>query len=481
MVIKSLEEIKVSVKQTEEKVDKLQHVNLPHISTSFAELGYNALKTLKDANLLTKFDPTGSTLPAIMTKDDMRAMQLLNNEYESNCYVQCKLITVFGEIELSVVNSERVDWLPTLSGVKNFNRKPDMIICNPCFYEATAPPSDNDGILAVKHQLLGDGALLYGIKAGRPELFLNDISILEGKYDAYGNDDVGQVKTYAGLQARELGNPAFHRIALFDRKKFVLFLSRGGEFVRATECDWDAPGSKELMQEFFNAPSTLVKALKASCAGLSVTPCVPEVNSPCILGAGGSGVVFRVTCKPADPAADATGRLGSTRSETAALQTKALKVVVDKDPYELLREWETAKRAGLISDRVVAVGEFFNGDDFGAYLMDEVGTTVDTSLIENKRGLFAALLDLHINRVVHGDARIQNAISAADGSIKWIDFASALVSTEVPVPVAKDFRLLYESLHSFAQTPSAAQVTAYEQCVEAQEISDEAWAALGVL
>ena len=287
--------------------------------------------------------------------------------------------------------------------------------------------------------------------------------------------DWGQVKTYAGLQARLRTNSAFHRIALFDRVKFNLFLSKGGEFISATECGWNTPGSKKLMQDFFDVPSPLVKALQASCEAMSVIPCTPQVNSPCLLGAGGSGVVFRVT----PTVADLIGTRGSTRSETVALRSKALKVVVG-DTNTLLRlqqEYALTISARTLSDRVVKVGGIIIGDGFGAYLMDEVGSAVETSSVEQKQALFAGLHGLHIRGVIHGDARVQNAISLSDG-IMWIDFTYGLIS-DGSVMIANDFCTLFGSV--FAQKPSDAQVEAYEQCVSAKEIKSEAWAALGVL
>jgi hypothetical protein len=406
-------------------------------------------------------------------------MASLADEYESNCYVQCKLMPILEDIGLVVVNSERpgCEWFQTLSGPAKCDKRPDLIICNPCFYEARTPKDVEAGVVAVQNKLLGgDKTLLYGIKAGHSLEFLDDICIVEGKKDSLKIADWGQAKMYAGLQARLITNPVFHRIALFDREKFVLFLSKGGDFVSATECGWTTRGSKQLLQDFFDVPSPLVMALKASCEAFSVTPCAPQVNLPCILGAGGSGVVFRVI--PNVP--DLNAALGSTRSETAGLRSKALKVVVgDVDAVLCLhREWETAKNAKLRTDRVVTVGAIFCGDGFGAYVMDEVGTAVEATSAEQKQALFTALHDLHIHGVVHGDARVQNAILVSDG-IMWIDFARAFITLELSMLVTNDFSGLYESV--FDQKPSATQVEAYRQCVNAKQIVAIDWVTLGVL
>ena len=421
-------------------------------------------------------------LHSIMSDQEVQMLASLKVEYESNCFVQCKLISVFEEIGLCVVNSERpgFEWLETFSAADKCTKRPDFIICNPAFYEQRAEPDNiSTGVLAVQHMLLDqDQTLLYGVKAGHPLRFLDDICIIEGKVDKLQDADVGQMKTYAGLQARLVTNTAFHRLALFNQQTFILFLSRGGEFVSATECKWNTPGSKQLIQNFFDVPSPLVKALKASCEALSVTPCTPRVNWPCILGAGGSGVVFRVS----PIVTELTGKCGSTRSETAVMGTRALKVVVGGCPAltHFHREWQSAKIAKTLSTRVITVGNIFVGVGFGAYLMDEVGTAVPTTSLDQKQTLFSALHDLHIRGIVHGDARIQNAILLPDG-IKWVDFATAAsissdVRSDVSLLIANDFELLFKSV--FGQMPSAAQIEAYMRCVDHKKIT---WESLDLL
>ena len=196
------------------------------------------------------------------------------------------------------------------------------------------------------------------------------------------------MKTYAASQARLIIDSAFHRIALFDRESFYLFLSKGGDFVSATKCSWITPGSRKLLQNFFDAPSPLVKALKACCEALSVTPCPSQVNMPCILGAGEYGVVFRVTRNDANP----TTRGGRTPSETAEQECMALKVVVGNSNVttRLIREWELARDARRLSTRVVTVGEINIGAGFCAYLMTEVGTPVETSTVEQRQALLSS-------------------------------------------------------------------------------------------
>ena len=100
------------------------------------------------------------------------------------CYVQCKLIPIFEEIGLLVINSERpgFEWLRTFPEVDKLEGRPDMIICNPCFYEARAQPNIGENLLQIQEELLvNGGTLLYDIKAGHPLLFFDDIHILESR------------------------------------------------------------------------------------------------------------------------------------------------------------------------------------------------------------------------------------------------------------------------------------------------------------
>mmetsp|Transcript_17442 Transcript_17442/g.23918 ORF Transcript_17442/g.23918 Transcript_17442/m.23918 type:complete len:307 (+) Transcript_17442:312-1232(+) len=277
--------MKQELKASQEELAKQNQ--LPNVTMSFEEIGNSALKALKNAKMYTIFtDQIGK--PALLTNEDVKAMDVLENEYESNCYIQCKLMSIFEEIGLCIVNSERpgFEWLQPLSENNHFDKQPDFIICNPSFYEVRVKPTVENGVLNVEQLLLGEKKekLPYGVKVGRPSFFLDDIFVGEGKEKPWTNKDVGQVKTYASLLAAN-NSSAFHRMILFDRKKFLLISSLYGIFASAVECNWTTLGSKELLN-FFHVSSPLVKA---------VSPCIPEINQPCILGAGTTGVVIRVT------------------------------------------------------------------------------------------------------------------------------------------------------------------------------------------
>ena len=128
-----------------------------------------------------------------------------------------------------MINSERpgFEWLQTFFVDDKLELGPDLIICDPCFYEARAQPNTGENLIEIQDELLGNGkTLLYGIKAGHPQLHLSDIHILVGKKNAVNDSNIGQAMTYAAYQARLVSNPAFHRMALFDREKFYLLFKR---------------------------------------------------------------------------------------------------------------------------------------------------------------------------------------------------------------------------------------------------------------
>mmetsp|Transcript_17443 Transcript_17443/g.23920 ORF Transcript_17443/g.23920 Transcript_17443/m.23920 type:complete len:465 (+) Transcript_17443:312-1706(+) len=452
--------MKQELKASQEELAKQNQ--LPNVTMSFEEIGNSALKALKNAKMYTTFtDQIGQT--ALLTIDDVNAMGGLENEYESNCYLQCKLMPVFREIGLCVVNSERpgFEWLLPLSGNNHFDKRPDFVICNPCFYDVYAKPSVENGVLDVEQRLLGESKekLLYGVKAGHPSLFLDEICVGEGRDKPWTDKDVGQVKTYASLLAANKSS-AFHRIILFDREKFLLISSLHGTFASAVECNWTTLGSKELLQNFFNVPSPLVIALTACCQALAVSPCIPEINQPCILGVGATGVVFRVT-----PDVNS-----STHDMNKPIQWMALKVVVGDDEYRLRGEWELMNAAGKNTERVVKMGAITYTDipGFGAYLMEEVGKPVETATSEQRKALFVALHGLHLSGVTHGDARVPNAISVPSG-IKWIDIPAVYFYQQLSVKIENDFRSLFRSVYK-PRIPSEAAVQAYVRIVQEKKM-----------
>ena len=392
--------------------------------------------------------------PSIMTEEDIGYMSSLKNEAESNCFVQCKMSSILFELELRIVNSETLPWLSVGNeGSRKNDLKPDFFVCNPCLYDAR---EGRDDLKKVQERSLnGEIRLLYGTKVGRPQLFLDDIVVVEGKPGNLDHDAVGQVQTYAAymndLYKRSTGLYLEGRLALFNRKKFILFTSSNGVLDSAKECEWTTPGSVQYMTEFFAHQSDLNKALKECCSKLEVSLCTPLPNEPCFLGAGGNGFVFRV--------------------KSSDNSVKAMKLVLGKDKLTpLAKEVNDVKEAKKrLPSHVITVGKAFIGEEFGAYLMEEVGEPLHHSKTD-QINLFSSLYDLHINNIVHGDARMQNVIFVSD-RIVWIDFACLLVmadidSSECVHHCMMDFDSLYES--AFKKRPSKSLLAEYSRRIKSR-------------
>ena len=102
------------------------------------------------------------------------------------------------------------EWLQTLLGVDNASR---VLILS---FAIRFPPS----------RALNQMSAANAVGNGQQDMrFLDDICIVEGSVDPLQDADMGQVKMYAGLQARLLTNPAFHRLATFKpgKVRFALF------------------------------------------------------------------------------------------------------------------------------------------------------------------------------------------------------------------------------------------------------------------
>ena len=78
----------------------------------------------------------------------------------------------------------------------------------------------------------GEIRLLYETKVGRPQLFLGDIVVVEGKTVNLDHDAVGEVQAYAAcmndLHKGSTGLFLAGRLELFNRNKFILFTSLTG-------------------------------------------------------------------------------------------------------------------------------------------------------------------------------------------------------------------------------------------------------------
>ena len=194
-----------------------------------------------------------------------------------------------------------------------------------------------------------------------------------------------------------------------------------------------------------------MKLLEWACSEFDV-----DVTTNAFLGAGAFGLVFAVQ-----------------RKGNEMKTPLALKLVMPDDVADL--EWEMLALTDaklLCPELVVGVekkGFVFSDGLGGALLLSDVGEAVS-----KKRGndLILSLAQLHEKEIIHGDPRIQNAVSLPDNNkLMWIDFRVAWMPMRTALKKKEDLRILLTSL-GVPETVSVDLVKDYTGAVtQAKQIS----------
>jgi hypothetical protein len=299
------------------------------------------------------------------------------DEYEFNSEFHAELAQVFGESRL--FNTERHSYIPASDKTTN-DKKPDWAIfeIGNLMELKRAPSITNSDIICY---------------ATPPEELLDFLTlVLEGKVGT-GNlttTDLAALFTYLALLLKaDHPNP---RGVLYNQREFIYAEYDNincclTNIVRST---WSTPGCKEFLQEKCAPPPAMVKLVQALRDG-SVTP-------RRWLGRGRFGLVLE--------------------AESGGV-TFALKIVLDH--FELLQaEFEKLcaahKKVGVLVVQPVA-NSLVISDSYAYYRMSEVGKSSDGIL---RRNYFKLMCALHLQRIVHGDPRIQNVVEVGD-VYKWVD------------------------------------------------------------
>jgi tRNA A-37 threonylcarbamoyl transferase component Bud32 len=105
------------------------------------------------------------------------------------------------------------------------------------------------------------------------------------------------------------------------------------------------------------------------------------------------------------------------------------------------------------------------GVAYAGYLLAQVGQKQprpDTE--ELKRELAVSLFGLHSHNVIHGDPRVENALTL-DGHIKWIDFRTAHFVT-AKVSRRRDVEILYSSVGGTSDVRAEIELYANDPTVD---------------
>jgi tRNA A-37 threonylcarbamoyl transferase component Bud32 len=405
---------------------KLLHIAKgPTPSLTPADFGSRELKRLKEANLfITLEEKVGQ--PSVLKAPEATRLAEIADEHCLVAFLTTYLEDVFKETGYSIVNSEEYAWVETGSRNSKSNLKPDLLLCHDSIY-TTRPPSRPKGEMlnnmrkeTYKFGVLKDWRLRKCIGA-----------TLEAKLKI-DNQGFGEVLNYgAHICYNNIGDtsaPVHTRLILFDRFCFWLVDYTRGSVSGVKTCGWTMPGSRKCLADFY-LQDDWMKLLKCACRKFSL-----EVMPNAFLGAGAFGLVFSVH-----------------RQDDAKKKLMALKLVNTANVLGLKQEQCTMITAKLsCPDLVVGVevDGFASFDDLGgALLLSDVGEAVPQKCCND---LITLLAQLHEQNIIHGDPRIQNAVSVSDDQnnkkLMWIDFLESPGPLDSKLHKQNDMKILLTSL-----------------------------------
>ena len=331
---------------------------------------------------------------------------------------------------VSVVNSETIAWLPTHSGKSSHNLKPDFTVMHPAMILLKAM---KDG------KYFGGSPVLEVIET------LRVVGEVKLKLDDEGFGEICRYTEIISQQfASTFGNGSLTRGILFDSSKFILIESNRAAPVHATEGRLDAPGSFELIRDFFSRDDPLTRSFALLCEGLGVTErhIMPSGSGfRSFLGKGRTGKAFAVTeanCSDVYVLKVVFSADGD-RSEKTLQEFRRLKTAYQSLPTHIVR----VKIDSFIG------GEFTIEPDkysYCGYLMEEVGVTMrhEDLTPADRKHICCSLNALHLNGIYHGDARVPNVVNC-NGHFKWIDLLH-VVSFFKDAAAICDVKTLFESM-----------------------------------
>ncbi|KAG7374925.1 hypothetical protein IV203_014020 [Nitzschia inconspicua] len=314
-----------------------------------------------------------------------------------------------------VYNSEEYKWVETSIETSAFTEKPDLLVSHPAFVKKKSPFKCNDENLN-KMRRLNDR---YGILAAwKLRSFIG--LTCEAKQNI-SNSAFGEVINYGAHICHGKHGPTRTRLLLFDKKELWLIESVNGGVSQVVCCKWTDGGSRTLLKEFL-LQNWLVKVIDQSCKkfGLAI-----ECDS--FLGSGAFGYVFRV-------------------KRVSDGKQLALKVTGWEEKYilRLELEYRRMEKAHLVCpEEVMGVEEdgFAVFEHGAAILLSDVG---DHYSRLDPQSIMDSLKQLHQNRILHGDARLENIVWV-NGKPCWIDFAESSFEF-APMSQAAEYEQLRESI-----------------------------------
>jgi hypothetical protein len=334
-----------------------------------------------------------------------------------------------------IANSEQFEW-PAIHDASP--RKPDLVIALPQFlHKKNWKPSNKTSSDVVKARA-ADVSLIFGVPASS-SISGDAVHEVEAKTDIgtpdknTGNAGLGELKNYMLARIAAMNQtrwtdkrplPDFIQSMLIGREYFWLVMmdTEGGTLASLQWGKWTDPGSVNAIRQFFplldweSATSDVFNKLADHSNKLADHSIVPydqfkaDNDGPdnCVLGQGGMGRVFRAT----------TGD-----------GPVAIKIVLSRDIGRLEKEFQILKKfESRPLPLVKPCSEFCFDMSVGAgYAMRPVGkrSLANDFNVDLVCPAFRSLFELHVQGVVHGDARLANLLEDEDGKLFWADVSSA--------------------------------------------------------
>ena len=298
---------------------------------------------------------------------------------------------------LVLLNSEKTRWLDDLRVpmASMHRRNPDLFMT---WAPLTKPLASCGASVLAGRALQLDGCIRAFFEAKKG-------------IGAITDTDFGQLADYHSC------TPGGCRGMVFNARAVWLYASHAGHPLSLVKAEWGAPGSLELIRDFFRPANALpepplVVLMRRLALALNVVPCEAVVGGGSFLGAGGSGRVFAVRS------------LGdSTR--------RALKICCNTSHADLSVEFQLMTGAVARGAPIVSVvpnslhlfHDVVSGRPAGGgYLMSEVLMPLDVTSYKLCVAAFTSLHALHKLGFAHGDARLPNLLRRVGGVAPvWID------------------------------------------------------------
>jgi hypothetical protein len=373
--------------------------------------------------------------PGILKTDEVMFAKELKTKEELISYLTPSFQALCDEIAplgMTIINTENTLWSGGLENcMPTGNLKPDLAVIHRAMVHFEGLP----------------GAENHGRPV--PEV-IDTLRVLCKAQLKLDDKGFGEICSSTEMVARSfeytLRKVSTVRGIAFDSSKFILVESNQADAVRAVEGMLDAPGSLELVREFFSREDPLTRSFVLMCDALGVKEYPsdwPGGGARSCLGRGRYGGAFIVKglTGPEDEKPHVLKIAvseGSTQKDTR-YQFDCMMGSYEDLPNHVVRVKEGSFTYGYF--KIASVNYGYSG-----YLIEDVGVPMpqQSDLTQEVCAEICRSLNaLHLNGIYHGDPHYGNVV-LCDGQYKWIDFGMVCSGIKEKV-IIYDAKCLIES------------------------------------